>query len=142
MRNPKEPRTCTELQCGSCGIIRLMDQASQVENTAAALSTEKPGLGHRIVATPGVRGGKPRITGHRITVSDVAIWHERMAMSPDEIVSEYPTISLSDVHADLAFYFEYQEGEDFADKLRAGAPSIFEELNARKPNAADDSLSP
>jgi uncharacterized protein (DUF433 family) len=107
------------------------------------------GVGDRIVATPKVRGGKPRIAGHRITVSDVAIWHERMGMSPDEIVSEYPTITLSDVHAALAYYFDHRdevdrdirEGQEFAERLRAAAPSIFEELRARKADAADDSLS-
>ena len=90
------------------------------------------GLGDRIVMTPGVRGGKPRIAGHRITVADVAIWSERMGMSPDEIVSEYPTIALSDVHAALAYYFDHRDevdqeirdGEEFAEKLRNNAPSI------------------
>ena len=43
----------------------------------AASRTERSSLGDRIVTTLGVRGGKPRIAGHRITVSDVAIWHER-----------------------------------------------------------------
>ena len=107
---------------------------------------EGPSLGNRIVTTPGVRGGKPRIAGHRITVSDVAIWHERMGMSPDEIVSGYPTITLSDVHAALAYYFDHRDtidreilrSEEFAEQLRAGAPSIFEELGTRKANAADD----
>ena len=106
-------------------------------------------LADRIVRTPGVRDGKPRIAGHRITVADIAIWHERMGMSPDEIVSEYPTITLSDVHAALAYYFDHrdevdreiQDGEEFAEKLRNQALSIFEELKARKPNAADDSIS-
>jgi uncharacterized protein (DUF433 family) len=106
-------------------------------------------LGDRILSTPGIRGGKPRIAGHRITVSDVAIWHERMGMSPDDIVSEYPTITLSDVHAALAYYYDHRdavdreilEGDEFVRKLRAGAPSISEELGARKANAADDSLS-
>src|SRR2546425_118829 len=111
--------------------------------------TEKPGLSDRIVCTPGVRGGKPRIAGHRITVSDVAIWHERMGMSPDEIVSEYPTITLSDVHVALAYYYDHRddvdreirEGEEFAEKFRAGAPSILEELGVRKANVADDPVS-
>ncbi len=115
----------------------------------AASRTERPSLGDRIVRTPGVRGGKPRIAGHRITVSDVAIWHERMGMSPDEIVSGYPTITLSDVHAALAYYFDHRdevdreirEGAEFAEKFRAGAPSVFEELGARKANAASDSHS-
>jgi uncharacterized protein (DUF433 family) len=126
-----------------------MEPTSQVENTVAASPTEGRGLGDRIVMTPGVRGGKPRIAGHRITVSDVAIWHERMGMSPDEIVSEYPTIILSDVYAALAYYFDHRddvdreilEGEEFAEKVRAGAPSIFEELQARKADAADDPVS-
>jgi uncharacterized protein (DUF433 family) len=111
--------------------------------------TEGRSLDDRIVSTAGVRGGKPRISGHRITVSDVAIWHERMGMSPDEIVSEYPTITLSDVHVALAYYFDHRDeidreirdSEEFAEKLRAGTPSIFEELGARKANAAGDSIS-
>jgi uncharacterized protein (DUF433 family) len=115
----------------------------------AASRTQESSLQDRIVTTPGVRSGKPRIAGHRITVSDVAIWHERMGMSPDEIVSEYPTITLSDVHAALAYYFDHRdevnreilESEKFAEQNRAGAASIFEELRVRKANAADDSLS-
>lgn len=111
--------------------------------------TEGRSLGDRIVRTAGIRGGKPRIAGHRITVSDVAIWHERMGMSPDEIVSEYPTITLSDVHAALAYYFDHRDeldrdirdSEEFAEKHRDGAPSIFEDLRARKADAADDSIS-
>jgi uncharacterized protein (DUF433 family) len=63
----------------------------------------------RIVSTPGVCGGRPRIEGHRIQVEDVAIWHERMGMSPDQIVSEYPSITLSDVHGALAYYYENRE---------------------------------
>src|SRR2546423_9517217 len=81
----------------------------------------------RIVSMPGVCGGRPRIDGHRITVEDVAIWHERMGMSPDEIVSAYPSITLSDVHSALAYYFEnreridaeIREGERFVEEMRA-----------------------
>src|SRR5262245_31021327 len=58
----------------------------------------------RIVSTPGVCGGRPRIDCHRITVEDIAVWHERMGISPDEIVSSHPSITLSDVHAALAYY--------------------------------------
>jgi uncharacterized protein (DUF433 family) len=35
----------------------------------------------RIVSTPGICGGRPRIDGHRTQVEDNAIWHERMGMS-------------------------------------------------------------
>ena len=126
-----------------------MEPTNQIESTTAESPMVDRSLADRIVRTPDVRGGKPRIAGHRITVADVAIWYERMGMSPDEIVSEYPTITLSDVHAALAYYFDHRdevdreirEGEEFAEKLRAGAPSILDELKARKPHAADDSIS-
>ena len=125
-----------------------MEPTSQVESMKAESLMADRSLADRIVRPPGVRGVKPRIAGHRITVADVAIWYERMGMSPDEIVSEYPTITLSDVHAALAYYFDHrdevdqeiQNGEEFAEKLRAGAPSILDELKARKPHAADDSI--
>lgn len=56
-----------------------------------------------------VCGGKPRIAGHRIRVQDVAVCHEKLGMSPDEIVAMYPTITLADVHAALAYYFDHRE---------------------------------
>jgi uncharacterized protein (DUF433 family) len=49
-----------------------------------------PTIINHIEITPRVCGGKPRIAGHRIKVQDVVIWHERMGMSPDEIVYHYP----------------------------------------------------
>ena len=132
-----------------CDKMNHMEPTNQSETIKATSSTEDRSLADRIVMTPGVRGGKPRIAGHRITVADVAIWYERMGMSPDEIVFESPTITLSDVHAALAYYFDHRDevdreitdGQEFAEKLRAGAPSVFDELKARKPNAADDSIS-
>ncbi len=48
----------------------------------------KIGLDEHIVVTPDVAGGKPRISGHRITVQNIVIWHERMGLSADEIVDE------------------------------------------------------
>jgi uncharacterized protein (DUF433 family) len=89
-----------------------------------------------IEATPGVCGGKPRIAGHRIKVQDIVIWHERMAMSPDEIVYHYPTITLADVYAALAYYHDHQEeirqdiefSENFAKQLQGDKPSLVEKL--------------
>jgi uncharacterized protein (DUF433 family) len=123
------------------------DPGSQAGATPAVPPADRV----RIVSTPGTRGGKPRIDGHRITVADVAIWYERMGMSPDEIVSTYPTITLSDVHAALAYYYEHREridadireGEEAVDKLRAGQPSIFEKVRQRiAADAKDDTLPP
>jgi uncharacterized protein (DUF433 family) len=105
----------------------------------------------RIVSTPGTRGGKPRIDGHRITVEDVAVWHERMGMSPDEIVYNYPSITLSDVHAALAYYFENRErinadileGERYVQEMKAkfGPGPLQEQLRRRTADAPNDSFS-
>ena len=56
----------------------------------------------------GTCGGKPRIEGHRITVKHIVLDYQRGGMSPDEIVSAYPTLTLSDVHAALAYYYDHQ----------------------------------
>jgi uncharacterized protein (DUF433 family) len=105
----------------------------------------------RIVSTPGVCGGRPRIDGHRITVEDVAIWHERMGLSPDEIVSEHPSITLSDVHAALAYYYEnraqidadIREGEKFVAEMKAKNPSLLQQkLRQRNADASNDPVPP
>jgi len=52
-------------------------------------------------------------------------------MSPDEIVSRYPTITLSDVYAALAYYHDHiediqqqmREGENWVRELQAKTPS-------------------
>ena len=64
-----------------------------------------------IEITPGVCGGKPRITGRRITVANIVIWHERLGKSPDEIATEYD-LTLSDVYAALAYYFDNRAAID------------------------------
>ena len=74
----------------------------------------------RITRTPGICGGKPCIAGHRVRVMDVVIWHEHLGMSADEIVTQIPSITLSDVHAALAYYF------DHLDKLREEIKQEFE----------------
>ena len=61
----------------------------------------------RITKTPDVCGGKACIAGHRVRVLDVVVWHEHQGMTPDEIVSHVPTITLADVHAALAYYFDH-----------------------------------
>jgi uncharacterized protein (DUF433 family) len=100
-----------------------------------------------IQTIPGFCGGKPHIAGHRIKVQHVVVWYERMGMSPDEIASEY-RLTLSEVHAALSYYFDHREkidadireSQEFADRLRAGAPSIFDKIRGR--NGSDDPLPP
>lgn len=87
-------------------------------------------LDQHIEITPGIVGGKPRIAGRRITVQHIVAWHERQGQSVDEIASEYD-LSLADVHAALAYYFDHraeidqsmEEERNFAESLRQSNPS-------------------
>ncbi len=66
-----------------------------------------------ITKTPGICGGRACIAGHRIRVQDIVVWHERRGYCPDEIVDLFPGITLADVYAALAYYFDNrQEIED------------------------------
>lgn len=50
--------------------------------------------------------GKPCILGTGIRVWDVYVLHERHGKTPDEIVGTYPQITLADVHAAMAYYWD------------------------------------
>ncbi len=92
-------------------------------------------LAQHIEMTPGVMSGKPRIAGHRISVQNIAIWHEHMGMSADEIVDQHPGITLADVYAALAYYFDHLEEieesiraeEKFVEEMRKRTPSVLKE---------------
>lgn len=83
--------------------------------------------GTRIVRIPGVCGGRPHIEGRRIKVQHIAIWHERMGMTPEEIVAEHSTLTLGNVHAALGHYFDHcaeieadiADDDDFVKSLQA-----------------------
>jgi uncharacterized protein (DUF433 family) len=87
-----------------------------------------------IMATPGLRGGKPHIAGTRITVSDVAFFHLKWGMSVAEIAAEY-NLSLASVHAALAYYFDNRaeidrrtaEDEAYAAEMEKHYPSPLQE---------------
>jgi uncharacterized protein (DUF433 family) len=73
-----------------------------------APETIVPIIGEYIAIKPGYCGGKPHIQGHRIKVQHIAVWHERMGMTPDEIVITYPTLTLPAVYAALAYYHSHR----------------------------------
>jgi uncharacterized protein (DUF433 family) len=94
-------------------------------------------LDQHIEITPGVAGGKPRIAGHRITVQNIAVWHERLGKTADDIADEQD-LTLSEVYAALAYYFDHreeidrslEEGEAFVEAIRNSTPS---KLKAKLP---------
>ena len=77
--------------------------------------------GH-IVVDPEVLGGEPHIVGHRIGVSDVAIWVIFQHESPETIANEFK-LTLGEVHAALAYYYDHQDEIDRASPRRTGVPT-------------------
>ena len=58
--------------------------------------------------TPGTVGGKPRIDGTRIYIHAVAIRHKRGDL-PEQMVLDWPHVSLAQIYVALAFYYANQE---------------------------------
>jgi uncharacterized protein (DUF433 family) len=91
-------------------------------------------LGRHIEMTPGIAGGKPRIAGRRITVQNIVVWHEHLGKSVDEISAEYD-LTLAEVYAALAYYFDHREAianaikedEAFIAALQQQTPSVLQD---------------
>jgi uncharacterized protein (DUF433 family) len=92
-----------------------------------------------IEATASVCGGKPRIAGTRMKVSQVASEHERHGLTPDQIVDAYPHLTMAGVHAALAYYYdhldeirrEWHDGEEFVTSMKAEYAAL---TAGRRPN--------
>ncbi|HMF16232.1 MAG TPA: DUF433 domain-containing protein [Gemmataceae bacterium] len=102
----------------------------------------------RIVSKPDVCGGSPCVASSRIRVQDIYVWHELHGQSADEIVSNFPHITLADVHAALSYYWDHRDeiqqqmkaDDAFVGTMMQKYPSKLEQkVKAR--NAADASLS-
>jgi len=101
-----------------------------------------------IEATPNICGGKPRIAGTRIRVQDIYLWHELHGLSADEIVDAYPHLTLADVYAALAYYYDHRDdihydieaGRVLAESLKKHYPSKLQQ-KLRASRVADDSVS-
>jgi uncharacterized protein (DUF433 family) len=126
-----------------------------MEPTATETQSPRPeaatGREPRIVSTPGTCGGKPRIAGHRITVKHVVLDHQRGGMSPDEIASAYPSLTLGDVYAALAYYHDHRaeidadikaDDEHWAEVERQDPGRLTDRLRQRKADAQNDPLPP
>lgn len=87
-------------------------------------------LDQHISIDEAIRSGKPCIAGRRITVADVAIWHEWQGQSVDEIADAY-SLSLAAIFAALAYYHDHRaeidesirDSEQFIESLKQKIPS-------------------
>jgi len=61
-----------------------------------------------IVKEPGYCGGKAAIDHTRVRVNNVVFLHKQ-GKTPQEILVEYPDLSLAQVHAALAYYYDHRD---------------------------------
>lgn len=84
-------------------------------------------IAQHIESVPGKCGGKPCIAGTRIRVWDIYVAHELRKETPDQIIGQYPQLTLAQVHAALAYYWDNREAIDqqmkeadkFVEKMKA-----------------------
>jgi len=91
----------------------------------------------RITKVPDICGGRTSIAGHLVRVLDVVIWHEQDGLSPDEIVTQVPSITLAAVHAALAYYYDHRE--EIQEEIRVERTQA-EEFRRNNPSALTESL--
>jgi uncharacterized protein (DUF433 family) len=123
---------------------------SQNQDTSEAVGTLSV-IREHIVSTPDTCGGKPRIAGSRIQVKHIVVMHERQGMKPEEIVTEYPHLTLAGIYSALAYYHDHREQInadiraelEWYEEMKAKHPSrLQEKLKARTADAPNDSVSP
>jgi uncharacterized protein (DUF433 family) len=61
-----------------------------------------------ITKRSGVRGGKACIDLTRICVNSVVFLHQE-GKSPEQILVEHPDLSLAQIHAALAYYYDHMD---------------------------------
>ena len=88
-------------------------------------------IGTLIDRNPSIRGGRPKIAGTGLTVRRIVGWY-KMGLSPEEIVLEYPHLTLAQVHAALAYYHANRE-EIEADIAQEEAAAVHWEHELAKP---------
>ena len=76
------------------------------------ISTEKGSFSDYLERAPDVCRGRLRVRGTRIKVSELAWRHVYATQSPDEIVEALPQLTLAQIYAALAYYFDHRDEID------------------------------
>ena len=74
----------------------------------AATKIPHPHIEHR----EGVCGGRPVLAGTRFPVRSVVAYVLRQGMTPEELVAEFPHLTLASVHDALSYYYDHREEID------------------------------
>ena len=110
-RRPRLPRRRRGVGTGRLLTGRDRADILGTEGRRPMATAPGPFLSEYIAIQPGYCGGEPHIRGHRIKVRHVAVWHVHHGMSPAEIVNDYPTITLAQVHAGAGLLLRSPRGD-------------------------------
>lgn len=90
-------------------------------------------MSNYIESASGTRGGKPRISGTRITVADIVLMLRRLGRALEEIAGTYD-LPLASVYAAMAYYYDHKdeidqslEEEALAEAFKKNNPSRLRE---------------
>jgi len=78
-------------------------------------------MSNHIESTPETRGGKPRISGTRVTVADVVLMHRRLGRALEEIAGTYDLPLAAEIDKSL------DEEEALAEAFKKNNPSRLRE---------------
>ena len=65
-------------------------------------------IGSLIVRADDIRGNRPRVAGTGVTVRRIVGWYKQ-GLTPEEITTEVPHLSLAQVYAALTYYHANRE---------------------------------
>jgi uncharacterized protein (DUF433 family) len=79
-----------------------------LNNKGKAVMTTVTDIGSLIVRSDNIRGGRSRVAGTGVIVRRIVGWYKQ-GLSPEEISTEIPHISLAQVYAALTYYHANRE---------------------------------
>jgi len=86
-------------------LIRLQDtMEALVQTVSQRVQMPSP----HIVRIPGVCGGRPVVAGTRISVRTI-VERTRLGDSPEQIITDFPPLTLTQVYAALSYYHEHSD---------------------------------
>lgn len=65
-------------------------------------------IGSLIICSDDIRGGRPRVAGTGVTVQRIVGWYKQ-GLSPEEIPTALPHLSLAQIYAALTYYHANRE---------------------------------
>ncbi|HHT9126148.1 MAG TPA: DUF433 domain-containing protein [Candidatus Brocadiia bacterium] len=89
---------------------------------ATTIKTEHPHITH----VEGTCGGRPIVNGTRTPVRAIVCYY-KTGMSPEEIVTSLPHLSLAQVHDALSYYYDHQDeiNKDIEENSEANVTKLY-----------------